>query len=408
MPFMRDASVCYTFDMRTQQWDCHPIKLVNIDRPNPLITCASAIGDNIYLIGGRRLHSYTLSNAMLILNIKDFTLRLVEDATGYAPRPRHEHTVDAVQGRYLVMFGGLCYNSIGENDVFVYDTFENRWFLPQIRGPIPHLRFGHASTVNGTDLYIYGGAQIGNDDGYVMFNDLYKLDCNTWTWYKYEHPDVEKYMRQEIGPAKTDDWEETKDHNSIFTAGFGPTDRFQACMFAYKNKLIVFGGLTIRHDEDDNEYMWNYSLDEICVFNPRLRLWTTMDGNCHGLPVVLSDMSTALISHGCGGFYVYVIGGRKKESEEKRMRMVHDTSTLTEKREISMSIDEAVPKQYIGDDAPLLPSSNSGTRRGSAVSRWKGKALITSTGKAGGVDTYDANFNSDPASRSSYFINTTS
>jgi hypothetical protein len=114
MPFMSNSSRCYIFDLETEKWEMQKLQLVGIDEIQPQITCAVAIDRKIYLVGGRYLKSYTLSNGMLEIDIDALTVRVINDASGTPPRPRHEHSVDILDNRYLVIFGGLCYNSVGE------------------------------------------------------------------------------------------------------------------------------------------------------------------------------------------------------------------------------------------------------------------------------------------------------
>lgn len=114
MPFINEGSLCYTFDLKTGIWSSHKLNMIDMIDFKPQITSAAIIGTKIYLIGGRLIKSYTLSNALIELDINTFDTRIVDDASGLPPRPRHEHSVDSVGDRYLIVFGGLCYNSVGK------------------------------------------------------------------------------------------------------------------------------------------------------------------------------------------------------------------------------------------------------------------------------------------------------
>ncbi|KAI8886376.1 galactose oxidase [Backusella circina FSU 941] len=316
MPLISDSPFCYVFDLENESWTMKPLKLVGISKINPQVTSAVAVGKKIYLVGGRYLKSYTLSNGMIEIDTDAFEIRIINDYTGTPPRARHEHSVDVINDRYLIVFGGLCYNSVGENDVFVYDIFDNRWFVPPIGGHLPHLRFGHASTTIGYNLYIHGGSQLDNDSSYIVYDDLYKLDCQTWEWYKYEHPEVEKYLRNQ-GTASQGN-SPTRTH-IISTTGDSPLDRFQAYMCSYGHKLIIFGGHSIREDENENEILCSYSLDEVSVFSTRRCAWTNIHSidtsGCDSLTV--SDMSAALQPFKSSGLSIYIFAG-KKEAEMTR------------------------------------------------------------------------------------------
>jgi hypothetical protein len=181
---------------------------------------------------------------------------------------------------------------------------------------LPHLRFGHASTTIGHNLYIHGGSQLDNDSSYIVYDDLYKLDCQSWEWYKYEHPEVEKYLRSQRTSNQGDS--PTRTH-IISTTGDSPLDRFQAYMCSYGHKLIIFGGHSIREDENENELLCSYSLDEVSVFSTRRCAWTNIHSidtrGCDSLTV--SDMSAALRPFDSSGLKVYIFAG-KKEAELTR------------------------------------------------------------------------------------------
>lgn len=194
---------------------------------------------------------------------------------------------------------------------------------------IPHLRFGHASAVIGNNLFIHGGAQLDNDSTYIIYDDLYKLDCQTWSWYKYEHPEVERYLRGQI----TTPGDTPQRNHLISTTGDNPFDRFQGYMCSYGNKLIIFGGHSIREDEDDNEILCSYPIDELSIFNTRRMAWTnitaeTMDEE----PITISDMSVAAIPMGSRGIRIYIFAGRKaaeipRTTIRSRSKISHSSSS---------------------------------------------------------------------------------
>ena len=188
---------------------------------------------------------------------------------------------------------------------------------------LPHLRFGHASTVIGDNLYIHGGAQLDSDSSYIIYDDLYKLDCKTWVWYKYEHPEIEKYLRNQTVPSGESP---QRSDYLISTTGDSPYDRFQASLCSFGNKLFTFGGHSIREDEDENEILCSYPIDEICVFNTKRNAWTTIHAQrIHSddeeESITLSDMSVATLSMGSRGARVYVFAGRKAAEIERTNNM---------------------------------------------------------------------------------------
>lgn len=171
-------------------------------------------------------------------------------------------------------------------------------------------------------MYIHGGAQLDSDSGYIVYDDLYRLDCKTWVWYKYEHPEVEKYLRNQI---PTPGQQSTQRSHLISTTGDSPYDRFQSYMCSFGNKLITFGGHSIRQDEDDNELLCSYPIDELCVFNIKRRAWTTIHANTitkvsnqsdsegeeEEEALTVSDMSVATMLMGSRGIRIYIFAGKK-------------------------------------------------------------------------------------------------
>lgn len=120
LPFMGDNPYCYIFDLKTSEWSFQKLQVDGHGEFHSQVTSASAIGNKIYLVGGRLLKSYTLSNSLIEVDIDTFKVRAINDAQGVPPRPRHEHSVDSIANRYLVVFGGLCYNSVGNVILFYF------------------------------------------------------------------------------------------------------------------------------------------------------------------------------------------------------------------------------------------------------------------------------------------------
>ncbi|KAL0083205.1 hypothetical protein F4703DRAFT_1860630 [Phycomyces blakesleeanus] len=315
MPLGHKDSLCHTFNIKTGQWSYHTMHLLGNIPVESLISKTAKVGHSIYMFGGRETSSLTLSNGLLVMDTHTFNVRSIDNSTGELPRARHEHSIDVIQDRYLVIFGGLCYNSVGENDIFCYDTQMNHWMSPSITGHIPHMRFGHATAVLGHDLYIHGGAQLG-EDGYIVYDDLFRLDCDTWKWYKYEHPEREKQLRSSRLSLPLEQLRNPIARHApntpeiLLTSGEDPRDRFQAAMIVWHHKLIVFGGHTVRLDDDDEEVLMHYPLDKLCVFNTRLNTWTPVDlQSISDEPIWISEMSIGTRSSR-DGLDVWVVGGR--------------------------------------------------------------------------------------------------
>ncbi|KAG2180959.1 hypothetical protein INT43_008541 [Umbelopsis isabellina] len=322
LPFMAAEPNCFELDISTWTWKRHPIKIKGNIEIKAFITTAVAIGPLIYLFGGREVQSFTLANKLYVLDSRDFTLRLIDDAAGSPPRPRHEHSVDVLYDRYVAIFGGLCYHSVGENDLFLYDTVENTWLEPHVIGRTPHIRFGHASAVINNFIYIYGGCQIENDCNRI-YDDLYKFDFTKSTWYKFEHPemfDVRRHATKNRHNSEDMEVDSGSPYSIesdflIPTTGHYPRDRFQCAMISIGNKLVIFGGHTLRQDDEDNNELFDYSIDQTDIFDPEWCHWTSLDATSEAGSIFPADMSYSVIptdsAHIQDGFEVFVVGQHK-------------------------------------------------------------------------------------------------
>lgn len=118
MPFMTVDPVCFVYDIDSGQWDTMPHTLVSHipeSRFHPIVTPVAAVGTRIYMFGGRRVLSSTLSDTMYMIETTTWDLYEIEYAENmHVPRPRFEHTLDVWQDRYLIMFGGMCPDSPGK------------------------------------------------------------------------------------------------------------------------------------------------------------------------------------------------------------------------------------------------------------------------------------------------------
>ena len=92
----------------------------------------------------------------------------VSNATGPSPRPRHGHRAVAIKD-LMVVFGG------GNDGIFdelhVYNTATNQWFVPPVKGDIPPGCAAYGFVVDGTRILIFGGMiEYGK-----YSNELYEL-----------------------------------------------------------------------------------------------------------------------------------------------------------------------------------------------------------------------------------------
>lgn len=219
-----------------------------------------------------------------------------------------------ITGLYLILAG---------KEKHMSTHLDTKSILLYVHRQIPHLRFGHATAVVGKNLYVHGGAQIDSDSSYIIYDDLYKLDCQTWTWYKYEHPEVERYLRNQ---AQRESASLEREY-LIPTTGDSPHDRFQSCMCAISGKLITFGGHSIRMDRDDSEILCNYSLDELSIFNIKRQLWSSINAELLEKDneefTSVSNMCVAVLPMDSRNVKIFVFAGKQLSESERRPSVLY-------------------------------------------------------------------------------------
>ena len=93
----------------------------------------------------------------------------------------------ACDGAFSAEAGGLHYSWRGQGrekttSIGVYDVQTEQWTLTPTTGPPPPGLWGGGCAVTMNNLYCFGGY-----DGFSWFNDLHKLNLETFQWSKV-HP----------------------------------------------------------------------------------------------------------------------------------------------------------------------------------------------------------------------------
>ncbi|CAD6194652.1 unnamed protein product [Caenorhabditis auriculariae] len=103
--------------------------------------------------------------------------RKVTCADGPTPRPRHGHRSVAIK-ELMVVFGGGNEGIVDE--LHVYNTSINQWFVPPLRGEVPSGCAAYGIVCDGTRILLFGGmVEYGK-----YSNDLYELQATRWEWKK--------------------------------------------------------------------------------------------------------------------------------------------------------------------------------------------------------------------------------
>lgn len=159
----------------------------------------------------------------------------------------------------------------------------------------------------------------------MVYDVLHRLDCRTWTWYKYDHPEAYSYRRRIMSmdgssSSSSDDGGQSSIETSLRrdlileTTGHPPRDRFHCDMqLVGPHKLVIFGGQTIRQDGDDNNVLHAYSLQSIDVFDFPRKYWsvvhtTALHGENNTYP---QDVTSFVLEDPQDGYNILVIGQQK-------------------------------------------------------------------------------------------------
>ncbi|OXU26297.1 hypothetical protein TSAR_001251 [Trichomalopsis sarcophagae] len=140
----------------------------------------------------------------------------INNPTGPQPRPRHGHRAVAIKD-LMVVFGGGNEGIVDE--LHVYNTATNQWFVPSTKGDIPPGCAAYGFVVDGTRILVFGGmVEYGK-----YSNELYELQASRWEW-----------KRLKPRPPKHEP---------------PPCPRLGHSFTLIGNKVFLFGGLA--NDSDD-------------------------------------------------------------------------------------------------------------------------------------------------------------
>jgi host cell factor len=109
----------------------------------------------------------------------NFKWKKVNVTLGPSPRPRHGHRAVAHK-ELMIVFGGGNEGIVDE--LHVFNTRTNQWFVPECKGQIPPgcAAYGLVVDQQQNRLLTFGGmVEYGK-----YSNDLYELRLNDWEWRK--------------------------------------------------------------------------------------------------------------------------------------------------------------------------------------------------------------------------------
>ncbi|XP_062248187.1 host cell factor 1b isoform X2 [Platichthys flesus] len=196
--------------------------------------------------------------------------------TGPVPRPRHGHRAVAIK-ELMVVFGGGNEGIVDE--LHVYNTATNQWFIPSVCGDVPPGCAAYGFVCDGTRLLVFGGmVEYGK-----YSSDLYELQASRWEWKRL------KAKAPKNGPP--------------------PCPRLGHSFSLIGSRCYLFGGLA-NDSEDPKNNIPRYLNDLYCL---ELRPGSSVVGwevpLTSGPSPPPRESHTAVVTSGRGGNRLIIYGG---------------------------------------------------------------------------------------------------
>ncbi|ESO01612.1 hypothetical protein HELRODRAFT_157199 [Helobdella robusta] len=142
------------------------------------------------------------------------------NATGPSPRPRHGHRAVAIKDLMIIFGGG---NEGIVDELHVYNTATNQWFIPALKGENPPGCAAYGFVCDGLSKILMFGGMI----EYGKYsNELFELNATRWEWKKLKPK-----------PPRN---------------GSPPCPRLGHSFTLAGNKVFLFGGLANESDDPKN------------------------------------------------------------------------------------------------------------------------------------------------------------
>ncbi|XP_038069573.1 host cell factor 2-like isoform X2 [Patiria miniata] len=319
----------------------------------------------------------------------------VTDTTGPCPRPRHGHRAVAIKD-LMVVFGGGNEGIVDE--LHVYNTATNQWFVPAVRGDIPPGCAAYGFVCDGTRLFIFGGmVEYGK-----YSNELYELQASRWEWRRLKplppknaplpcprlgHTFTLHASKAYLFGGLANDSDDPKNNiprylNDLYslelrsgyrnmvwevpiTYGAAPPPRESHTCVSYADKkghagrLIIYGGMSGCRLGD----LWQLNLENMTWLKPDLK------GQC---PLPRSLHSATVIGHKMyvfGGWVPLVMDDVKVATHEKEWKC---TSTLASLNLETMTW-EPLAMEVFEDNVPRARAGHCSVAIHSRLYVWSGR-----------------------------------
>ncbi|XP_024545449.1 serine/threonine-protein phosphatase BSL1-like [Selaginella moellendorffii] len=175
--------------------------------------------------GGFKPGTFNWLGDLSVLNTDSLQWEVLQPG-GNCPCSRGYHSFTTF-GHNVLLFGGKNNSGIvEEDDLSVYDAFENKWFTIKPSGEAPCPRSNHAAVLaHETSIFVHGGRY-----GKSRLNDIYSLEIAasgaSYQWQNYDSKVVDSKSRT----------------LKIADAADGPEGRAAHCLVVCNDSLYMLGG----------------------------------------------------------------------------------------------------------------------------------------------------------------------
>lgn len=310
----------------------------------------------------------------------------VTNTSGPTPRPRHGHRAVAIKD-LMVVFGGGNEGIVDE--LHVYNTATNQWFVPAVRGEIPPGCAAYGIVCDGTRIIVFGGMiEYGR-----YSNDMYELQASRWEWRKLR-PRPPKSGHSPPCPrlghsftlcgqiiflfgGLTNDSDDPKNNiprylNDLYTLDlrYGPgnlqwdvpvtygspppvRESHTACFYdpGSKPQLIVYGGMSGCRLGD----LWILDLNSMTWMSPRLEGMPPLPRSLHTANIIGNKMFVF------GGWVPLVMDDSKLGQNEREWKCTNTLASLNLQtmswEPLSMEVyEDQIPRARAGHSSVVILS----------------------------------------------------
>ncbi|CAB4374072.1 unnamed protein product [Rhizophagus irregularis] len=258
----------------------------------------AAIGNRLYIFGGKNLNSGEITNAFYELNINTFELKKLHQSH-HLPKPRMMHTLNSIDNHRLALFGGrMCMNGkyYDSKDFAIYDVKKNSWEVINNESAFVPSRRSNQSTMFFNDkLYIYGGQQITSSSTLNRIHDdpdIWEYDTLKLNWKRY----LNGLTLSGLLLPK----------NCISTSGVNPSKRCGAAIFPIRKNIGILGGIEMMQINEEI-LTWGH----MKILSPMKQTWVQV--KVKEMPRI--ECVAFYVEYKFGTKDIFVIGKDQKEGK---------------------------------------------------------------------------------------------